>query len=135
MGWGVVDDIGTVQWQCHVIQPSAHDDNQHDPPECIAKPDDGQTQGRKECTHHDFWVTVNRKGELYYPKVHEYVKQKERIMGTDVVIWHSTACHHEPRSEDGMFRKEEFIGATPVAWSGFDLRPRNLFNGTPHYPY
>ncbi|MBI2807145.1 MAG: hypothetical protein HYX68_19360 [Planctomycetes bacterium] len=90
---------------------------------------------KEECTHHDFWVTVNRKDEWYYPKVQEYVKNGEKIMNADVVIWHSSACHHEPRSEDGEFRKGNFVGTTPVAWSGFDLRPRNVFDRTPHFPY
>jgi primary-amine oxidase len=87
------------------------------------------------CTHHDFWVTVNRPGEMSYPKVPEYVKKGEKITNADIVIWHSSACHHEPRSEDGRFVKDDFVGATPVAWSGFDLRPRNVFDGTPHFPY
>lgn len=90
---------------------------------------------KEECTHHDFWVTVNRKDELYYPKVHEYVKAGQKIMNADIVLWHSSACHHEPRSEDGEFRKGNFVGSTPVAWSGFDLRPRNVFDRTPHFPY
>jgi primary-amine oxidase len=88
----------------------------------------------EECTQHDFWVTVNRKGEMLYPKVHEYVKKHEKIMNADVVIWHSSACHHEPRSEDGEYRKDDFVGSTPTAWSGFDLRPRNWFDRTPHFP-
>ena len=79
----------------------------------------------EECTHHDFWVTVNRKDEMSYPKVQEYVKKGEKIMNADVVIWHSSACHHEPRSEDGEVRDGSMVGATPVGWSGFDLRPRN----------
>jgi Cu2+-containing amine oxidase len=90
---------------------------------------------KEECTEHDFWVTVNRKGEIYYPQVHEYVKNGQKIMNADVVIWHSTPGHHNPRSEDGAFRKDNFVGATPVMWTGFDLRPRNVFDGTPHYPY
>ena len=89
----------------------------------------------EECTQHDFWVTVNRKGEMAYPKVHEYVKKAEKIMNADIVLWHSSACHHEPRSEDGEVRDGTLVGSTPVAWSGFDLRPRNLFDRTPHYPY
>jgi Cu2+-containing amine oxidase len=87
------------------------------------------------CTQHDFWVTVNRKGEMYYPKVQEYVKKGEKIMSADVVLWHSSACHHEPRSEDGELRDGSMKGATPIAWSGFDLRPRNVFDRTPHFPY
>jgi Cu2+-containing amine oxidase len=90
---------------------------------------------KEECTHHDFWVSVNRKGEVYYPKVPEYVKPGAKIMNADVVIWHSSACHHEPRSEDGKMVEGNFTGSTPVAWSGFDLRPRNVFDGTPHFGY
>lgn len=90
---------------------------------------------KEQCTHHDFWVTVNRPGEIYYPKVQDYVKPRAKVTNADVVIWHSSACHHEPRSEDGEFRKGEFVGTTPIVWSGFDLRPRNLFDRTPHFPY
>jgi hypothetical protein len=48
--------------------------------------------------------------------------------------------HHEPRSEDGKLVKDEngnyrWRGATLVMWGGFDLIPRNLFDGTPLYPY
>jgi primary-amine oxidase len=89
----------------------------------------------EECTQHDFWVTVNRKGEMNYPKVHEYVKKGDKIMNADVVLWHSSACHHQPRSEDGEMQKDTFVGSTPTAWSGFDLRPRNIFDRTPHFPY
>jgi primary-amine oxidase len=89
----------------------------------------------EECARHDFWVTVNRKGEMEYPKVHEYVKKRAKIMDADVVLWHSSACHHEPRSEDGEMRDGTLVGCTPVAWSGFDLRPRNVFDRTPHFPY
>ena len=89
----------------------------------------------EESTRHDFWITVNRPDEMLYPKVHEYVKKGAKIMNADVVLWLSSACHHEPRSEDGQMRGDSFVGATPVAWSGFDLRPRDVFDGTPHFPY
>jgi primary-amine oxidase len=89
----------------------------------------------EECTQHDFWVTVNRKDEMSYPKVHEYVKNSAKIMNADVVLWLSSAHHHEPRSEDGEVRNGTMVGATPVAWSGFDMRPRNVFDRTPHFPY
>lgn len=90
---------------------------------------------KEECSQHDFWVTANRKGEIYYPEVATYVKKGAKIMNTDVVIWHSTPGHHEPRSEDGKLIEGNLVGATPVMWTGFDLRPRNVFDGTPHYPY
>lgn len=90
---------------------------------------------KEECSLHDFWVTVNRKGEIYYPEVQNYVKKGAKIMNADVVIWHSTPGHHEPRSEDGKLIEGNLVGATPVMWTGFDLRPRNVFDGTPLYPY
>ena len=78
---------------------------------------------------HDFWVTCNRPGEIQYTSVPKYVAKGENIVNTDVVLWISTACHHEPRSEDGQMTKDGGInGATPVSWSGFDLRPRNLWD-------
>lgn len=89
----------------------------------------------EQCTHHDYWVTKNRPKEMDYRKVNHYVRKDESIMESDVVLWLSTACHHEPRSEDGEFQGKSFRGATLVAWSGFELRPRNVFDRTPHYNY
>jgi Cu2+-containing amine oxidase len=92
------------------------------------------------CTHHDFWVSRHRpdlkKTELRYPEVPKYVSKGESIMNTDVVIWHSTPAHHEPRLEDGKMMKDAGLqGVTHVMWAGFLLRPRNLWEHTPLYPY
>lgn len=87
------------------------------------------------CTQHDFWVTKNRPGEMQYKKIPNYIKKGESVLNTDVVVWVNTVCHHEPRSEDGEMRNSNFAGATPVAWSGLELRPRNFFDRTPHYNY
>jgi Cu2+-containing amine oxidase len=88
----------------------------------------------EECTHHDFWVSKNRTGEIYYQKVPKYVARGESIRNTDVVLWISTPGHHEPRSEDGEMKRTEFVGATPLMWCGFDLRPRNFWDRSPLYP-
>lgn len=90
--------------------------------------------GSEDCTLHDFWVTRQRPGELQYVDVPKYVARAESITDTDVVLWLTTACHHEPRSEDGEMKEDGFTGATPVSWSGFDLRPRNLWDRSPFYP-
>jgi primary-amine oxidase len=87
------------------------------------------------CTLHDFWVTRNRPGEIFYKKVPKYIEKREPILDSDVVIWLSTPCHHEPRSEDGEIRGSTFVGSTPLAWAGFELRPRNFHDRTPHYNY
>ena len=60
---------------------------------------------QEECTHHDFWVTKNRPGEIHYQKLPKYVEKRESIKDTDVVVWLSTAGHHEPRSEDGEMER------------------------------
>ena len=88
----------------------------------------------EECTDHDFWVTKNRKGEIYYPKLASYVAKGESILNTDIVVWLSTPGHHEPRSEDGELKGTAFYGVTPIMWCGFDMRPRNLWDRSPLYP-
>jgi primary-amine oxidase len=91
---------------------------------------------KEEATQHDFWVTKNRPGQLAYPSLPKYVEEGESIMNTDVVLWHSTPAHHEPRLEDGkMVDGRGFQGVTHTMWTGFMLRPRNLFEQTPLYPY
>jgi primary-amine oxidase len=95
---------------------------------------------QEKCSLHDFWVTRNRPNEFLYADLPKYVSKAESIQDTDVVIWYSTANHHEPRSEDGeMLRapdgKLRFVGATSVMWSTFELRPRDFWDRTPLYPY
>ena len=89
---------------------------------------------QEECTHHDYWVTKNRPGEIYYQKLPSYIAKSESIQNTDVVVWLSTPGHHEPRSEDGEMKKDTFTGVTPVMWCGFELKPRNFWDRSPLYP-
>ena len=42
-----------------------------------------------------------------------------------------TPSHYEPRDEDGRYVGEFWQGVALTMWGGFDLRPRNLFGGTP----
>ncbi|MFO0864256.1 MAG: hypothetical protein U0744_06305 [Gemmataceae bacterium] len=88
----------------------------------------------ENSTLHDFWVTRKRPGEMHYQKVYQYVRGGESILDANVVLWISTPHHHEPRTEDGAFVGEKFEGATAIGWSGFDLKPRNFFDGSPHFP-
>ena len=61
------------------------------------------------------------------------------VVDRDVVLWYMSSALHVPRGEDGHLTAEGQVmkGMTGVAltsWSGFDLRPRNLFTTTPIYP-
>jgi primary-amine oxidase len=95
----------------------------------------GGKSKEEECTQHDFWVTRNRTGEMDVKKLPDYVARGEPILDTDVVLWYSVPAHHEPRSEDGEMKGSTFTGCTPVMWAGFDLKPRNVFDRTPYFPY
>ncbi len=86
------------------------------------------------CTQHDFWVTRANPKEIYYVRLPEYVKNAEPIMNTDVVLWHCSPAHHDPRSEDGEMKGGSLHGVTPMMWAGFDLKPRNIFDRSPLYP-
>ncbi len=90
---------------------------------------------REDCTHHDFWVTRAKPGEIVYTNLPKYVADGESVMNTDVVLWHSAPMHHEPRLEDGKMVGGSLQGVTHVMWAGFMLRPRNFFDGTPLYQH
>jgi Cu2+-containing amine oxidase len=88
---------------------------------------------QEECTHHDFWVTKANDWELSYRGIPSYCNGED-IVDTDIVLWYGTGMFHEPRSEDGYFEGNRWVGATIVTWSGFTLRPNNVFDHTPLYP-
>jgi Copper amine oxidase, enzyme domain len=87
----------------------------------------------EECSHHDFWVTKANPQELSYRGLPAYCNDED-IVDTDICLWYGTSMFHEPRSEDGIMEKEGFFGATIVSWSGFTLRPNNIFDHTPLFP-
>lgn len=98
---------------------------------------DKEGKSEEDCTHHDFWVTKAKSDELEYTELPKYVADGEKVMNTDVVLWHSAPMHHEPRLEDGKMAEggSGIQGCTHVVWSCFVLKPRNLFEQTPLYPY
>jgi primary-amine oxidase len=79
----------------------------------------------------DFWVTRYRGTELSYTQLPNYVSNAESVTNTDVVLWYIAPMHHLPRDEDGEFVGGVWKGSALIMWSGFDLRPRNLFDRTP----
>jgi hypothetical protein len=96
----------------------------------------------EECTEHDFWVTKANPKQLNYRDVKSYCKD-ESIEDTDLVVWYSAPAFHEPRTEDGIVVSKNkgkeasmsISGCTHVNWSSFTLRPCNIFDSTPLYPY
>ncbi len=106
----------------------------------------GTPRHNEEFTHHDLWVSrshSDRPMEYLFINLPEAVRDRELVEETDIVLWANSAVHHEPRHEDGMPGARTRIwpgddaweGSALVMWSGIDLRPRNLFDRTPFYPY
>jgi len=88
----------------------------------------------------DFWVTREDSNQFYYTELPAYFnrlkttgKQPGKVENTNVVLWYTSSILHDPRAEDGISpdHRQSPVGPALVAWSGFELRPRNLFTGTP----
>jgi Cu2+-containing amine oxidase len=87
----------------------------------------------------DFWATQYNVGEETYTDLPSYVNAGASIMNTDIVVWHMSPMHHEPRDEDGFPVPQSggwvfWDGVAQIMWSGLDIRPRNLWDKTPLYP-
>ena len=52
-----------------------------------------------------------------------------------MTVWHNAPSLHVPRGEDyGLDGVTSSRGAAITTWTGFLLRPVNLFDSTPLYP-
>lgn len=94
----------------------------------------GTARHFEPLSHHDFWVTRYRSTELNYSLLPTYVSNSESVTGNDIVLWHISPVHHQPRDEDGRYEGAFWRGVALLMWGGFDLRPRNLFDETPLHP-
>jgi primary-amine oxidase len=106
----------------------------------------GSPRHNEEFTRHDLWVTRShpeRPMDFIFANLPNLIKDEEPVEETDLVLWTNSAVHHEPRHEDGKPNSgprvwpgdDAWEGSALLMWSGFDLRPRNLFDRTPFYPY
>jgi len=80
-------------------------------------------------------VTRADSKQLNFREIKNYCKNGDSIEDTDLVVWYASPAFHEPRTEDGITQKGNVIGCTHVNWSTFTLRPANIFDRTPLYPY
>jgi Cu2+-containing amine oxidase len=79
-------------------------------------------------TRNDFWVTRYNGSELLAVNLPTYIANGESTANTDVVVWYTGSFHHEANEPD------EDANTVGVHWTGFELKPKNLFDGTPFYP-
>jgi hypothetical protein len=89
-------------------------------------------------TQHDFWITSADSPVFHYPQLGTYFDQNEpNYLNGNVVLWHMSSVLHVPRAEDGIPQQPgaNVAGQALASWSTFELRPRNIFTGTPLYTW
>ena len=91
----------------------------------------GRPRHQEAFAKHDFWVTRYKGTELWAKDLPSYAGNGETVASSDVVVWYMGAVHHLPRAEDGESRNGLFVGSAHVMWTGWLLKPHNLFDRTP----
>ena len=85
--------------------------------------------------NYDFWVTRTEPGFTSYIDVPQYASQHRSLAGHPTTIWTCTPAIHVPRTEDfgTADGTTSYMGVAITTWTGFTLKPRDLFDGTPLY--
>jgi len=91
----------------------------------------GRPRHQEGFSQSDFWVTLYKGSEMWAKDVTTYIANGENVANADVVLWYMGAVHHLPRAEDGESVKDVFRGSAHLMWTGWLLKPHNLFDRTP----
>jgi Cu2+-containing amine oxidase len=95
----------------------------------------GSYAANMDFINYDFWVTRTESGNTSYIDVPQYASQRRPLAGYPITLWHCSPVLHFPRGED--FGPEDgtnsYGGVALTFLSGFYLKPRDLFDGTPLY--
>ncbi len=97
-------------------------------------PTAGLAQHQEPFTINDFWVTLYNPAEMSAKDLVSYVSPAQPVANADVVLWYRGSVHHHPRDEDGEFIQNRWHGVALIMWTGFMLKPHDLFDHTPFYP-
>jgi hypothetical protein len=100
----------------------------------IPLPTGGLAQHQEPFTKNDFWVTLYSPAEMSAKDLVSYVAPPQPVSNADVVLWYRGSVHHHPRDEDGEKVKNVWHGVALIMWTGFMLKPHDLFDRTPFYP-
>lgn|GEM_PF-2385629 len=100
------------------------------------QPEGGSNESNMDFINYDFWVTRTESGFTSYIDVPQYAAQRRPLTGHPTTIWHCAPVLHFPRGEDfgGEDGKSSYTGLAITFWTGFYLKPRDLFDSTPLYP-
>jgi Cu2+-containing amine oxidase len=98
-------------------------------------PTSGLSRHQETFTQHDFWVTHFDPFEFQARYLPNYISTPEPVSNADIVVWYKGSIHHHPRDEDGEITSSGgWNGVALVMWTGWMLKPNNLFDRTPFYP-
>ncbi|HET8921857.1 MAG TPA: hypothetical protein VFN26_02555 [Candidatus Acidoferrum sp.] len=100
----------------------------------VALPTGGLSRHEEDFTKHDFWVTLYKPTEMWAAQLPTYICPPEAVSNADIVLWYKGSVHHHPRDEDGEFVSGGWRGEALIMWTGWMLKPHNLFDRTPLYP-
>jgi Cu2+-containing amine oxidase len=100
----------------------------------IPLPTQGLAQHQEAFTKPDFWVTRYDPTQMSAKDLVSYTNPPVSVSNTDIVIWYRGSVHHHPRDEDGEIVNGAWHGVALVMWTGWMLKPHNLFDRTPFYP-
>ena len=100
------------------------------------QPEGGSYSVDMDFINQDFWVTRTESGNTNYIDVPRYAAQRRTLAGQPLTIWHCTPALHVARGEDfgNTDGKNSYGGVALTFWTGFYLKPRDLFDSTPLYP-
>ena len=80
----------------------------------------------------DFWVTWTDPSHTTFVRVADYAQGRRPLEKHTLTVWHNAPLLHSIRAEDlGPDGVSNWNGVALTSWSGFMLRPRNLFDSTP----
>lgn len=95
----------------------------------------GTPRHMENFTRNDFWVTRFNGSEMAAASLPSFVNAFSPVSNTDVVVWYYGGVHHLVRDEDGRIAPDgRWIGEAHIMWTGFMLKPHNLFDVTPLFP-
>jgi hypothetical protein len=96
---------------------------------------EGSSATNMDFINYDFWVTRTESGFTSYMDVPQYASQHRPLNGYPVTLWHCAPTIHFPRGEDfgSADGKSSYAGVALTFWTGFYLKPRDLFDSTPLY--
>ena len=94
----------------------------------------GTPRHMENFTKNDFWVTRFNGAEMAGASLPSFVNFLTPVSNTDVVVWYYGGVHHLVRDEDGQIINGRWVGEAHIMWTGFMMKPHNLFDTTPLFP-